>query len=289
MNAQSITTQSTGTIEPGLAFDKYRARPGLSITQLKEMLRSPKHYHYALTHPKDSAPFALGRAAHCATLEPHRFDADFAVWARRTASGNLAPRNGKQWDDFRDFAYGRDIITEDQQALALAIAGAVRSEPAAMKYLRTGSAEVSMFWRMFDRDCRGRVDWLHESSELGTVLVGLKTSQDCRFTQFSRQAKRLGYDLQWAYYADGWAAITGAYPDSVVEIVVESKPPHAVAVYVIPHEVLQAGTEQYVRLLEQLAECEQTNTWPGPHPTEQTLILPNWDDAEVIEGIEYVD
>lgn len=288
MNAQLQTTDH-GTIEPGLTFAEYRARDGLSITTLKEMLRSPLHFRHARDNPKDSAPFALGRAAHCAVLEPHRFGIDFAVWDRRTASGAMAPRNGKQWEEFQDGAYGRDIITADQAALALDMAISVHRDRQAMKYLRTGLPEVSMFWRNGPFQCRGRIDWLHESRDLGTVLVGLKSTQDCRPFHFSRQAKRLGYELQWAYYHDGWQTITGRAPDRVVEIVVEAKPPHAVGVYVIPGEVLQAGTEQYLALLEQLDECQRTDFWPGPNRTEQILTLPTWGDAEQIEGIEYVD
>lgn len=272
----------------GLDFDAYRARPGLSITTLKEMARSPLHYRHRLTNPKDSEPFALGRAAHCAVLEPHRFDADFAVWDRQTSGGNSAPRNGKHWDAFQNANPGRTIITVDQYANAIGMRDAVRGHPDAMKYLRAGDPEVSIFWDVMGRQCRGRIDWWHESDEFGLVLVGLKSSQDCRQLQFGRQAKRLGYDLQWAYYYDGAKFVTGRIPDRVVEIVVESKPPHAVGVYIVSDDDLQRGMEGYMQLLEQLAECERTDRWHGPQQSEEVLVLPNWDDSEQIEGIEYV-
>jgi hypothetical protein len=276
-------------LQYGLTFDEYRARPGLSISQLKIMQRSPKHYRYALTHPKDSEPFALGKAAHSAVLEPERFESEFVAWSRRTSSGNMAPRNGKHWKAFQAEASGRTIITEEQYQFAVDIAQSIRSEPDAMKYLRTGAAEVSMFWQFMHHQCRGRVDWLHDSDEFGVVLVGLKTTQDCRHHQFSKQAKRLGYDLQWAYYYDGWKSISGCAPDRVVEICVETKPPHAVGVYTVPDEVLQRGCEQYMELLDLLDECERSGMWPGPNPAEQVITLPTWGDEEIIEGIDYVD
>ena len=52
---------------------EYHASEGLSISRLKELKRSPKHYQWALTHPKESQPLTLGSAAHCAVLEPERF------------------------------------------------------------------------------------------------------------------------------------------------------------------------------------------------------------------------
>lgn len=272
----------------GLSFDKYRARPGLSISQLKEMARSPLHYRHALSNRKETPALALGQAAHCATLEPERFDASYSVWSRRTKSGNLAPRNGKHWNSFREANASRSIISEDEHAEATGIRDAVRAHPEAMKYLRTGSAEVSMFWGFNGRQCRGRIDWLHESEEIGTALVGLKSTRDCRQRPFGWQAERLGYHLQWAFYWDGWRALHGRTPDRVVEICVESKPPHAVAVYRIPDEVLQRGAEEYMTLLETLDECERANRWPGPNEAEQDLILPSR-DYEEIEAIEYVD
>ena len=76
-----------GSIRPGVPWDEYLALPGLSITRLKELGRSPQHYRHRLLHPKESAPLTFGRAAHCAVLEPDRYERDHAVWARRTASG----------------------------------------------------------------------------------------------------------------------------------------------------------------------------------------------------------
>ncbi len=275
------------TIEPGLSFEQYRARPGLSISQLKELKRSPLHYKHLLSNPKDSEPFALGRAAHCAVLEPDRFDSEYATWSRRTSSNAMAPRKGRHWDAFIRANASRSIITDDQFAEATGMRDAVRQHPDAAKYLRTGSPEVSLFWSFMGRQCRGRVDWLHESDEFGVVLVGLKSTRDVRLHQFSREAARMGYHFQWAYYHDGWKTITGRAPDRVVEICVETKPPHAVGVYTIQGEELEIGSAEYMALLEQLDEREQTNKWPGPNPTEQVLVLPSWVYGE--EEISYVE
>src|SRR5690242_14058178 len=89
-----------GAIESRIPEAEYRALPGVSITRLKELKRSPKHYRYRLDHPRETAPLTLGGAAHVACLEPERFDRDFATWTRRTASGAMAPRKGQWWDAF---------------------------------------------------------------------------------------------------------------------------------------------------------------------------------------------
>lgn len=261
-------------IQSRVPWDEYVSMPGCSITRLKELGRSPQHYAYRLRHPKESTPLTLGRATHCAILEPERFDRDHAVWSRRTESGNLGPRNGKYWDAFQAQHQGKSIITEDEHVKVKAMQTAVRGNEDAMRYLASGDPEVTMQWTIWKRQCKGRVDWL-TSVDGEPVLVGLKSSRDCRHFIFGSQAARLGYHLQWAYYFDGYEGITGNRP-KVVEIVVENEPPHAVIVYVIPDDIIQQGRDEYMVLLERLGECERANSWPGPAVGEQILTLPSW-------------
>lgn len=261
-------------IESRIPWDDYVAIEAISITRLKELRRSPMHYLYRKSHPKDTAPLTLGRAAHCATLEPDRFMAEHAIWTRRTESGNLGPRNGKHWEAFKAEHADKTILTEDEFIAALDIQRDVRGNADAMRYLRKGDPEVSMRWPFFGRQCKGRVDWLTKIDKRPT-LVGLKTSVDCRPILFGNQAARFGYHLQWAFYHDAYETITGVAP-RMVEIVVESKAPHAVVVYTIPNEVILQGREEYTELFKLLEECERNNDWPGPVVGEQELTLPTW-------------
>ena len=270
---------TTAAIQAGIQsrvpWDDYFALPGVSMTRLKEIGRSPQHYLYRIENPKDTKPLTLGRAAHTATLEPERFANQYAIWARRSdKTGNLCPRNGGYYDAFLAENPGKEIITEDEANLAIAIHGAVRSHAIASKYLEFGDPEVTMQWLLDGRACKGRVDWLTMNND-GPVLVGLKTARDCRHMIFGSAAAKLGYPLQWAWYFDGYAAIRGDEP-KVVEIVVESEPPHAVAVYSIPPDIIAQGRDEYERLLNQLVECESTGYFPGPHELEEPLTLPTW-------------
>jgi hypothetical protein len=252
----------------------YDAISALNMSRLKELKRSPQHYHYALTHQKTSGPLTLGTATHVAVLEPERYNAEFAVWDRRTAGGNSAPRNGQHWDAFKAAHEGQTILTLDQHDLARAIAKAVREDDGAMRYLEAGDPEVTIEWEFVGRQCKGRVDWL-TSIESRPFIVGLKTSRDCRHFQFASQAAKLGYHLAWSWYHDGYQLATKRRPE-LVEIVVESEAPHAVAVYRIPDDIIEQGRDEYMQLLEVLKGCEQTDNWPGPVPLEETLTLPTW-------------
>lgn len=273
-----------GHIHSRVPAEEYHASPGVSITRLKELKRSALHYQYFLANPKLTAPLSLGTAAHCATLEPERFERQFAIWSRRGESGALCPRKGQYWDAFRAENPGKTIITEDESIAALALAEAVRSNPCAIRYLESGEPEVTMHWELESESitrepvtvpCRGRVDWLTQL-EGEPYLVGLKTARDCRPFVFGSAAAKLGYHLQWAFYLDGYRAITGKTAH-LREIVVESAPPHDVVVYDIPEDILLQGRAEYEALLRHLIDCEKRNEWLGvANGLEQVLSLPTW-------------
>lgn len=261
-------------IEPRMPFHHYQGLQALNVSLLKELQHSPAMFRHRQLVPKVSPALKRGSAAHCATLEPARYEMDYAIWDRKTDSGRAAPRNGKAWDEFLARAGDVEVLTEEEAIRASGIARAVRSDPVAARYLERGDPEVTMVWHQDKRPCKGRVDWLTEMDD-GPVLVGLKTARDCRPYPFGAAAARLGYALQWYWYWHGYKAITRKSA-RMVEIVVDAEPPHCVVTYAIPDDVLEYGREECTRLLELLARCERDDCWPGPAETELMLSLPSW-------------
>lgn len=262
-----------GGIRSRVPFAEYRQLPGMSISRLKRMKRSPLHF---LHEPTSTPALQLGSAAHCKVLEPDLFGCQYRIWNRRSDSGRAAPRSGKIWDLFEAQAAADDfdVLTVEQAEHAEAIARAVRSDKAAMRYLAAGEPEVTMQWEMQGRACKARPDWL-TFVDNGPVLVGLKTTRDCRPFYFGRQAADLEYAQYWAWYFNGYYTLTGVKP-KIVEIVVENTAPYAVAVYVIGDDILFKGEEEYGKQLVQYDACEASGRWPGPLPQETELTLPGW-------------
>lgn len=283
-----LVDNERGRIVSGVPYDVYSALPGENYSALKMLKRSPLHYRHALENKTTSDALSLGTAAHCAVLEPERFADEFVAWESTTKTGRMSPRTGEKWDAFvaAAEANGQTVITADEMEKARTIAAAVRGNPDAMKYLQTGHPEVSMEWTRGGHKCRGRVDWL-TTLDGADVVVGLKTSRDCRPREFGRQSYDLAYHWQWAYYHDGFEAITCRRP-FMVEIVVESAAPHAVAVYIIGEAVMTQGRDEYEAALEELAECRASGVWPGPVQGEQELVLPPWAYGEGY-GVEIKD
>jgi hypothetical protein len=267
------------SITSRMPADEYHAMPGISISSLKPLGRSPLHYRYQRMNPRKSDPMTLGTAAHCAVLEPHLYESRFAVWSRLSDSGNACPRRGQFWDAFVLANSGKEVLTTEQHELAQAMGRAVRADPIAMKYLSFGEPEVTLT----HGERRGRADWITKLDGK-PFIVGLKTARDCRPLIFGSAAAKLGYPLQWAWYFDLYESITGTEAE-MIEIVVESSPPHAVATYIINEDIILQGRDEYEKLLEVLARCEASGEWPGPTECEQVLTLPSWYYGEGVDDL----
>lgn len=260
----------------GLTYDEYEALQGERSSTLKAMSISAKHYRHRLANKTETGSLKLGKAAHCAVLEPSRFLSDHAVWIERSKDGKkAAPRNGGRWDSFVEEHHGKTLLTLKEYFHAVRIRESIVSDATAMKYLESGAPEVSMQFPLLGRQCKARVDWLTKYQSRATI-VGLKSARDVREFLFGSQAARLHYHIQWAYYFDGYAAITGEAP-RMIEISVENAPPYDVVVYNIPNEIVVAGREKYTELLHALDECERFNSWPGiGNGAELDLSFPSW-------------
>lgn len=288
---------TNGSITSRIPYVDYAKIPAVSITRLKELKRSPKHYQHVLKEglPETDA-LRLGVAAHTATLEPERYENQFAIWSRRGPSGNLCPRNGQYWDLFCQKYTGKDIITEDDDSLARMIATAVRSDPMAARYFATGEPEVSLQWDTWVEaplglarmvPCRGRVDWITRIDGK-MYFVGLKTARDIRPMLFGKHAHQLGYHMQWAFYHDAYIEIAGTAP-VMKEVVVESTAPFDVAVNNVTQDVIEQGRDDYMQLLKIWVECESAQVWPGvANGAEIDVTLPTYayPQADDLVGLE---
>lgn len=273
-----------GQLLPGLSRAEYERLPGLNWSKLKHMARSPAHYRAALqAEEQDTDALRLGRAIHMAALEPERFHRECVHW-----SGGV--RRGKDWEAFQVAAGVREILKADEWEQCERIRDAVHAHPIARSMLRNGQAECSATWEV-DVDgvpvqARGRLDYAR-----GGLLVDLKTTRDASPEAFGRDAFRLMYHAQLAWYADGLQVATGIAP-AVKLIAVEKQAPYCVQVYDMQPETFRSGKELYMRLLRTLADCQARNVWPGYSETELPLLLPPWariEQAQEEGSEEFVD
>ncbi|AHF03419.1 exonuclease VIII [Marichromatium purpuratum 984] len=182
---------------------------------------------------------------------------------RRTKAGKA------EWAEFQADAEARGllVVTADQMTRAQAMRDAVIAQPFARALLADGDPEVTMLWERDGVSCKARADWVCGGHQ---VIVDLKTAADASEQGFRRAVGQWRYHMQAAHYIDA-ARATGLGERTFVFIVVESEPPHGVALYQLGERELHAGGVRIRRAMDAYRECVDTGSWPG-YPTEISPI-----------------
>lgn len=250
---------------------EYDAIDAVNYSSLKQLAKSPKHYlHHKRSGSKETRPMFKGTAAHIAILEPERFAQEYAIYKGKR-------RAGKAWDEFeaQAVADGKKVIKESELDEAIAMRDAVREDALASSYLIGGKHEVTIVWEDSETGllCKGRLDFHRKQ---GNVAVDVKTTRDAIPHWFSRDVARLQYHVQAAMYFDAIETLT-KQPARFVTIAIESAPPYDVVTYDLPEPVIEAGRDEYRRLMRLLVECQQEDRWPGiGNGLELAMTLPAW-------------
>jgi len=251
-------------IYEGISNRDYHADSALGSTSLKTLAtRTPAHYQHDLKHPKSSAAFDLGTAAHSLILEQD--ESGIVVI-------DVDAKRGKVWTDPANAAEaeGKIALTSKEWAQVVAMRDAVMAHPFARGLFTGHEAEQSVFWEEDGLILKCRPDaW-----QLGSELIDLKTARDANPNTFGKTAHEYGYHQSAAHYIDGVKAATGEdLPFHFV--LVEKTAPYLVSVVELDVEAINIGRQLNDRAKRIYRECLETNTWPG-YPAADLISLPMW-------------
>lgn len=249
------------------SFADYAAIDGVNWSTLRYMRESALHYKHRLSTPiEDTIPMALGRATHTLVFEPALFEHEYVIWEG-------GDRRGNAWKAFEAEHAGQTIFKPAEIAVAVQMADAVKAHPLVQPYLDDGVFEQPITWTdpATGLPCKAKPDWLQPTRK---TLVDLKTSISADGRRFGSLAARLGYHCQMAMYRSGIQHALQWFPQEVCIIVVEREAPHDVAVFRMDEEALTLAFEEVQQLMQQLAVCRRTDTWPGRYTEKQSLQLP---------------
>ena len=258
----------------GVAYETYSRWNAANHSLLRHFARSAAHAEYALTHPDEgSEAKQRGHTTHVAVLEPDRFVAQYVAAPRidkRTNAGKA------EWREFQEVNAGKVIVPEDEYRLAGAMSASVWAHPTAAELLRGGLNEVSLAWRDADTGvpCKARLDHLGTAGEW-SAIVDLKTSRNAARRSFERDVHAFAYHQQAALYLDGADALAPR-PRKFIFVVVESDPPHCVAVYELDEEAIALGRDDYKKHLRMYSEAALSGVWCGYAEGMDYVSLPAW-------------
>tara|TARA_R110002020_G_scaffold67718_3_gene177623 strand:- start:4078 stop:5208 length:1131 start_codon:yes stop_codon:yes gene_type:complete len=176
------------------------------------------------------------------------------------------------YKNYLDAIGNKEVIKQEALDIAKAMALEVSKHPAASALLKGGDAEVVLEWLYREHKCKAKVDWLRHDG----LLVDLKSTKDASKDEFMRSISKFGYHRQDSFYSEGFEAVTGVPPKGFVFVCCESKPPHAVGVYVLDQESKDTGAKEIHTLRELVIECIEGDHWPAYSDKVETISLPGW-------------
>lgn len=265
--------------------DEYHGGPGLSSSNIKQLIRSPAHYAQAEAY--DSPTLQEGRLIHTAVLEPNKLDLEYVVSERCAAfkangdaCGNPGTMrgidgcwycgvHGKKIEPATD---GKQVVPVEMLDKAEKIGGLIRQNlPEWMP--EDMHAERSGFYNHDGVLLKIRPDAMFTSAKHGNVIVDLKTTQDGRPVPVTRSSTKYGYHISAAFYCD-IAAQLGFEVDKFIWIFVEKTAPFAVSVYQASEATLIAGREMYKAGLEIYRQYQDKDKedWPAYDCTEPIIL-----------------
>lgn len=265
-------------IHDGISNRDYHADEALGSTSLKTLAtRTPAHYQHDLMHPKSSAAFDLGTAAHSLILEQD--ESGIVVI-------DVDAKRGKVWTDPASAAEaeGKIALTSKEWAQVVAMRDAVMAHPFARGLFTGHHAEQSVFWEEDGLMLKCRPDAWQPGA-----LIDLKTARDANPNEFGKTAHEYGYHQSAAHYIDGVKAATGEeLPFHFV--LVEKTAPFLVSVVELDVEAINIGRQLNDRAKRIYRECAESGTWYG-YPSADLISLPMWAiyQTEELLGISEIE
>jgi hypothetical protein len=265
-----VTTPKPG-FYPSIPFDEYRAWSALNNSTMKAAYgRAAIHAYAAMTRSSEpSAAMEMGTAIHCAVLEPSRYEADRRILPEINKKSSV--ERGERAYLIESEPSAIWIEKDDADAIEI-MRSNIRQYGLARKISGSkGERELSIRWDDDGVPCRARLDKLCPS----VAIVDLKSTRDAAPESFERDAVKLGYHRQGAWYVDGWKAITGEVLPYII-LAIETSYPFAVNCFVLDADLIECGRRENAETFAMVAPCWKSGVWTGYPEKLNTLMAPTW-------------
>lgn len=263
----------------------YFDHPAISQSKLKDFKRSPKHYWTKyLDHNRileeETPAMKFGKAVHMAVFEPERFAFEYKVLPsvdKRTKEGKLILK------DLEEANPNAIFICREESDQIINIHANLYQKNASKFFLNNQSAvaEHEIFWLDQDTrlECKAKLDLFIPPSEYNPygLVIDLKTTIDAREKSFSKSIHNFGYYNQAAWYCEAVKQFyrLSDHPTFII-IAIEKSAPYECGFYAVDEGMLEMGLLENRRLLNQLAECQKNNAWPGYKDEIVPIALPHY-------------
>lgn len=258
-----------------LSNEEYRAKAGLSSTDIKEAKKSLAHFKALIDGQRDITPkqrerFDLGTCAHSVILE--KSTDDFIK------GPDVSSKAVKAWKEFVDANPDKIVLTPEEYSKVIALYGSFMAHPVANKILSPCVVEHNFFHEDHEHGLllKARVDGYCQDDINGDYIVDYKTTVSAHPEDFSKSIYSYGYHISAAHYSDVIEMCTGRKVRDVFFIAQEISFPYCVAIYRLSIHTLRLGQSVRAELLEKIAKGYKENSFPGYETKIQDIEIPAW-------------
>lgn len=252
------------TLIPGIHYDvpfmHYLSDPGINQSELKKFgrARSPWHYKHNKDHgeEEDKAHLRIGTYV------------DNYLFRNESKTGKLT----------------KAMMEEIE--IAAACVNSIERHSDATRIINACRKQVVVIADNPRR--KGLIDLLPDPDICDPLLLDyvpdLKTAADASVPGFRDACHKFGYNVQAAYYMDLLETV-GRKVTTFIFIVVETKPPYAVAIHYMPRDSgeIETGRRLYQRWLKDYSACLEKNEWPGYGDSWTRVQFKPWQFREADE------
>ncbi len=269
--------------EPGIytdvSFVDYINLNALSRSQIVKMRQSPKHFHWALTHPEEiTQALLVGDATHARILEPSRYKSEYAQMPDFKTDPALMAMKSKDQDkpvhpnstiykeavgQWQAAHLGSVALTADEAEAIDNYEDAIEADPMAHELLQTakGGTELTIVYERFGIMLKTRLDRYIQFRGFNTI-VDLKTTKSVFPPFFGKSVSDYAYDTQVAMYLQSMSFHQDV-ERRFLFVAVEKAAPFDVVIYEMEPEDIEVAAKQLDEWLLKYKECLSKNSWPG--------------------------
>lgn len=276
---KSLGEPTLNRCEKDLSNEEYHENKFyISRSAIMDFAKSPYTYWAKHLNPfrpkKDSTPqMQMGSAFHTLILEPKLFGECYGVLPPKVLLKDVGREVYETYKSNTEKLErsGKIILSNEEMNTLREMENKILSNPQAMQLIGEARIENSFFWQ--DKHStlllKARPDILHDN-----MIVDIKTTSDASPRAFQNEMVKYGYHIQFAMIRDAVEAIEGRRIDNFINIVIETKYPYNMAIYIIDEFAVDEGHMKYKQICLDMKTALEANSFSDYGI--QTIGLPKW-------------
>jgi hypothetical protein len=245
------------------SYEQYASIPALRSSELKPLRKSAAHFKASFEYEKPVSAqlqksFDRGKAF------------DILILGGREALDQAVVidpgyhRNSNKYKDWAEANSDRLILTAEDYKNTIAMAeAAFNKERFSEIFNGPGYRHKVIVWQDLSTGlwCKAEIDFIREGTP--GAVVDLKSTADAGFWFFCRNARRIGYANQGAFYLDGLTQVTGLVHSEFYLAAVEVNPPFESHVFKVSRDQIDRAQLDNEENMQTLVYCLTNDIWPG--------------------------